>query len=183
MYIFVCVCSVTQSCLTLCNPMNYSQSGSSAHGIFQARILKSVAISSPKGSSQPRDQTASPASPALAGGFFTPETWEVLIYIYICILYSMRFYNVLYNTHIIFVSFILYIIMYCILVCVSCICIYYIYTTICNIITVCVIIRGREELDTTERLHFHFSLSCIGGRNGNPLQYSCLENPMDVGTW
>ena len=40
---------------------------------------------------------------------------------------------------------------------------------------------GREELDTTERLHFHFSLSCIGERNGNPLQYSCLENPMDGG--
>ena len=38
---------------------------------------------------------------------------------------------------------------------------------------------GREELDTTERLHFHFSLSCIGEGNGNPLQCSCLENPMD----
>ena len=38
---------------------------------------------------------------------------------------------------------------------------------------------GREELDTTERLHFHFSLSCIGERNGNPVQYSCLENPKD----
>ena len=38
---------------------------------------------------------------------------------------------------------------------------------------------GREELDMTERLHFHFSLSCIGEGNGNPLQYSCLENPMD----
>ena len=36
---------------------------------------------------------------------------------------------------------------------------------------------GREESDTTEQLHFHFSLSCIGGGNGNPLQYSCLENP------
>ena len=33
----------------------------------------------------------------------------------------------------------------------------------------------------TERLHFHFSLSCIGGGNGNPLQYSCLENPMEGG--
>ena len=33
----------------------------------------------------------------------------------------------------------------------------------------------------TERLHFHFSLSCIGERNGNPLQYSCLENPRDGG--
>ena len=36
---------------------------------------------------------------------------------------------------------------------------------------------GREELDTTERLHFHFSLSCIGEGNGNPLQCSCLEIP------
>ena len=36
---------------------------------------------------------------------------------------------------------------------------------------------GREESDTTERLHFHFSLSCIGEGTGNPLQCSCLENP------
>ena len=42
---------------------------------------------------------------------------------------------------------------------------------------------GREELDTTERLHFHFSLSCIGEGNGNPLQCSCLENPRDGGSW
>ena len=41
----------------------------------------------------------------------------------------------------------------------------------------------REELDTTERLHFHFSLSCIGEGNGNPLQCSCLENPRDGGVW
>ena len=38
---------------------------------------------------------------------------------------------------------------------------------------------GREELDSTERLHFHFSLSCTGEENGNPLQYCCLENPRD----
>ena len=37
--------------------------------------------------------------------------------------------------------------------------------------------------DTTERLHFHFSLSCTGEGNGNPLQYSCLENPRDGGAW
>ena len=43
--------------------------------------------------------------------------------------------------------------------------------------------RGREELDTTERLHFHFSLSCLGEGNGNPLQCSCLENPRDGGAW
>ena len=42
---------------------------------------------------------------------------------------------------------------------------------------------GREELDTTELLHFHFSLSCIGEGNGNPLQCSCLENPRDGGAW
>ena len=42
---------------------------------------------------------------------------------------------------------------------------------------------GHEESDTTERLHFHFSLSCIGERNGNPLQCSCLENPRDSGAW
>ena len=35
----------------------------------------------------------------------------------------------------------------------------------------------------TERLHFHFSLSCTGGGNGNPLQCSCLENPMDREAW
>ena len=42
---------------------------------------------------------------------------------------------------------------------------------------------GREESDTTERLHFHFSLSCIGEGNGTPLQCSCLENPRDEGAW
>ena len=42
---------------------------------------------------------------------------------------------------------------------------------------------GREESDTTDRLHFHFSLSCIGEGNGNSLQYSCLENPRDGGAW
>ena len=40
---------------------------------------------------------------------------------------------------------------------------------------------GRQESDTTEQLHFHFSLSCIGEGNGTPLQYSCLENPRDGG--
>ena len=42
---------------------------------------------------------------------------------------------------------------------------------------------GREESDTTERLHFHLSLPCIGVGNGNPLQCSCLENPRDGGAW
>jgi len=42
---------------------------------------------------------------------------------------------------------------------------------------------GCTESDTTERLPFHFSLSCIGEGNGNPLQCSCLENPRDGGAW
>ena len=42
---------------------------------------------------------------------------------------------------------------------------------------------GLEQSDTTEGLHFHFSLSCIGEGNGNPLQCSCLENPRDGGAW
>ena len=42
---------------------------------------------------------------------------------------------------------------------------------------------GHEESDTTERLHFHFPLSCTGEGNGNPLQCSCLESPRDRGAW
>ena len=42
---------------------------------------------------------------------------------------------------------------------------------------------GCQESDTTERLYFHSSLSCIGEGNGNPLQCSCLENPRDGGAW
>ena len=42
---------------------------------------------------------------------------------------------------------------------------------------------GSLGSDITERLHFHFSLSCIGEGNGNPLQCSCLENPRDGGAW
>ena len=43
------------------------------------------------------------------------------------------------------------------------------------------IFAGESASDTTERLHF--SLSCIGGGNGNPLQCSCVENPRDGGAW
>ena len=42
---------------------------------------------------------------------------------------------------------------------------------------------GRKESDRTEQLHFHFSLSCTGEGNGNPLQCSCLENPRDGRAW
>ena len=47
----------------------------------------------------------------------------------------------------------------------------------------CAAVHGVAKSDTTKQPHFHFSLSCIGEGNGNPLQYSCLENPMDRGAW
>ena len=49
--------------------------------------------------------------------------------------------------------------------------------------SVCCSPWGCQESDMTEHLHFHFSLSCIGEGNGNPLQFSCLENPRDGGAW
>ena len=51
------LCSDTQMCLTLCNPVDYSLPGSSVHGIFQTRILERVAMPSSRVSSWPRDRT------------------------------------------------------------------------------------------------------------------------------
>ena len=67
---YLCVCLVTQSCLTLCDPMDYSPPGSSLHGLLQARILEKVAMPSTRGSFQPRDCTQ---IPCVTGRFFT--TW------------------------------------------------------------------------------------------------------------
>ena len=76
----------TQSCPTLCSPMDHSPPGSSVHEIFQARLLEQVASSSSRGSSQPRDGPHISVSPALGGGFFiTSATWEyVLLFPSIC---------------------------------------------------------------------------------------------------
>ena len=79
----MCVCgySVGQSCLTLCDPMDCSPSGSSVCGILQARILEWVAISFSRGSSWPRDWTHVSVSPALEGEFLTTNTtWEARLY-------------------------------------------------------------------------------------------------------
>ena len=59
---------VTQACLTLCDPVDYSPPGSSVHGILQARILEWVAMPSSSRSAQLMDQTRVPCT---AGGFFT----------------------------------------------------------------------------------------------------------------
>ena len=53
-YVCVCVCVCTQSCLTLCDVMDYSLPGASVHAIFQARVLEWVTISYSRGSSSPR---------------------------------------------------------------------------------------------------------------------------------
>ena len=69
--------SDAQSCPTLCDPVDCSLSGSSVHGILQARILEWVTTSSPRGSSHRKIRPTSLASPEPAGGFFaTSTTWE-----------------------------------------------------------------------------------------------------------
>jgi len=69
--LFVFLCS--QSCLTLCDPMDCSPPGSSVHGILQARILEWVAMPSSTGSSRPRDRTRVSCVSCTAGRFFTAE--------------------------------------------------------------------------------------------------------------
>ena len=83
--VFCCVCLVTQSCPTLCDPMDCSLPGSSIYGILQARILEWAATLSSRGSSQPREYTQ---ISRIAGGFFTIwgtreatwSTWKVIIF-------------------------------------------------------------------------------------------------------
>ena len=73
---------LTQSCPTLCNPMDCSPPGFSVHGILQARILEWVALPSSGGSSKPRDPTHVSSVSALAGGLFTTRaTWEAQLQI------------------------------------------------------------------------------------------------------
>ena len=78
----VCVlCLVAQSCLTPCDPVDCSLPGSSVHGIFQARIMVCVAISSSRGSSWPRDQNWVSCVSCIAGRFFTH--WAIRLTQYI----------------------------------------------------------------------------------------------------
>ena len=75
-YHVLCCAKLLQSCLILCDPMDYSSPGFSVHEILQARILEWVALSSSRGSSVPGVE---PVCLALAGGFFTTSaTWETL---------------------------------------------------------------------------------------------------------
>ena len=70
-----------QSCLTLCNPLDYSPPGSSVHRIIQARILEWVAVPPPGDLPDPGIEPVSLMFPALAVWFFTTSaTWEALKY-------------------------------------------------------------------------------------------------------
>ena len=75
-YVCVCVCVRTQSCPTLCNPMDCSPPGCSVHWIHQTRILERVAKPSCRGPSQPRDRTCFSCGPYIAGRFFAIEPLE-----------------------------------------------------------------------------------------------------------
>ena len=57
MHVVMCACSVVQSCLTLCDPLDCSPPSSNVHGIFQTRTLEWIAVSSSRASSRPRDQS------------------------------------------------------------------------------------------------------------------------------
>ena len=73
------LCGHAQLCPILCDTMDFSPPGSFVHGISQARILEWVAVSFPRGSSQPRDQTRVSCVSCIAGGFFTTEPSGVRI--------------------------------------------------------------------------------------------------------
>ena len=140
-----------QLCLTFCDLMDCSLPGSSVHGIFQARILERVAISSSRGSPGPRDQTQVCCISYIAGGFFTAEPSGKPYFVYSSVYMRRRQRQatpvLLPGKSLGWRSLVGY------------------------------SPWGYEESDTTGRLHFHFSLSCTGEGNGNRLQYSCLENP------
>ena len=87
MYVHVCTRAKSlQLCQTLCDPVDCSPPGFSVHAILQVRILEWVAVSSSRGSSQPRDQTRISMSPALPGRFFTTSaTWEAHVFVCVCV--------------------------------------------------------------------------------------------------
>ena len=81
-YLFMCACSVAQSCLTACDPLDCSLPGSSVHGIFQARILEWVAMPSSRGPSHPRAQTCISCVSCIGKQIlYHWATWEAYTYL------------------------------------------------------------------------------------------------------
>ena len=155
---------VTQSCLTLCDPTDHSLPGSSIHGIFQARVLEWGAIAFSKISF--RMNCLDPlAVQGILKSHLQHHSSKASI------LWPSAFFIIQLS---------------------------HLYVTRRQWQPTPVLLPGeshgwrslvgcgpwgREESDTTERLHFHFSLSHIGEGNGNPLQCSSLKNPRDGGAW
>ena len=137
--------------------MGHSPPGSAVHGILQARILEWVAISFSREYSWPGDQNCVCCT---AGRFFTiwatRKALHLHIYICVCVCRRRRWHP----TPVFLPG-----------------------KSHGQRSLVGCSPWGRWGSDTTERLHFHFSLSCIREGNGNPLQCSCLENPRDRGVW
>ena len=141
-----------QSCLTLCNPMDYSLPGFSVHGISQARILEHVAISYSRGSSRPRDQTCVSRGSCFARGFFLLGNCFLLLHTW--------------NEHSSGMA----------------------HLPECPV-SKCWTPTPKKILFQSNLISFFvFVWSSTQGRyprggHGNPLKYSCLENPMNRGAW
>ena len=160
----VCATKSLQSCPTLCHPGDCSPPASSVHGILQARILEWVALFSSRGSFQTRDPTCVSCVSCIS---------RQLIYHY----HYHDSPNLKYLPSESLQK----------------------YLPVPDLWQPIPVLLpgkshgrrslvgcnpwGREEWDTTEPLHFHFSLSSIEEGNDNPLQCSCLENPRDRGAW
>ena len=162
----LCVCFVSQSCLTLCSPMDCSPPGSSVHGIFQARLLEWDAISYSRGSSWPRDQADSLPlsllwSPVSLG---TALNLEISLRIDNCVFQSMNMINVF----IFYLDSILFLLS-----------LYMVFPLVvyrCESWT----IKKAECWRTDD---WSWLSDRTGEGDGTPLQYSCLENPMHGGAW
>ena len=151
------------SCVRLCDPIDGSPPGSSVPGILQARTLEWVAISFSNACMRAKvlqscptlcdPMDSSPQAP-LSTGFSRQEYWSGLPFP------SPRRTVKNFKSALIPVAFV-----YCRPT----------WPTAIQASTITYLSRR------TERLHFHFSLSCIGEGNGNPLQCFCLENPWDRG--
>ena len=132
---------VTQLCLTLCDPMDYSPPGSSVHGILQARILEWVPF--PPGDLP--DPGIKPRYPALQADALTsePPGKPRPTYLYLLLLFTLLT---------------LYLRIHC-------------------------QTQSQEDLPLFSYKSFMVLALLFGEGNGTPLQYSCLENPMDGGAW
>ena len=144
--------------------MDSSPPGSSIHGVFQARVLEWVAISSSRGSSRSKDQTRTSYISCLGRQILSSKCSLIILTAFfpplsLCL---DRFWwrRQWYPTPVLLPG----------------------KSHGWRSLVGCSP-WGREESDTTERFHFHFSLSCTEEGNVNSLQYSCLENPRDGGAW